>query len=549
MSRLVRLSLVASIASLVAVLLTVSPQATKARTEADEIFKTSESCVACHNGLSTSAGEDISIGSEWQASMMAHSSRDPYWQGSVRREIADHPRAADKIEDECSTCHMPMARAQAQASGRLGKVFTHLPVARHRQNAADRLAADGVSCTMCHQITEQNLGTPASFGGGFVLRPRHGAEARPIFGPFQVDGGRTSIMRSATDFKPTESAHVRASELCATCHTLYTEALGRQGESIGRLPEQMPYLEWRSSAYRENRSCQSCHMPRVEEETRMASVLGDPREGVSRHAFQGGNFFMLGMLNRYRQELGVEAAPQELQASAHRTLRYLESDAANVSIGAVEASAAGIAFDVSVQNQAGHKLPTGYPSRRAWLHVQVTDGAGQPLFESGGLTPSGLIRGNDNDADPLRIEPHYTSISSPDEVQIYESVMGDADGRPTTGLLSAVRFLKDNRLLPAGFDKRAVSDDIAVVGTALTDSDFSGGCDRVRYLVDVTGREGPFRIEVELRYQPIAFRWAENLKQYDAVEARRFAKYYESMSHASSAILAHATAKAANPER
>ena len=33
---------------------------------------TSDRCVACHNGLKTSSGEDISIGFQWRASIMAN---------------------------------------------------------------------------------------------------------------------------------------------------------------------------------------------------------------------------------------------------------------------------------------------------------------------------------------------------------------------------------------------------------------------------------------------------------------------------------------------
>lgn len=62
----------------------------------------------------------------------------------------------------------------------------------------------------------------------------------------------------------------------------------------------------------------------------------------------------------------------------------------------------------------------------------------------------------------------------------------------------------------------------------------------------MAGQEGPFQIEVELRFQSIAFRWAQNLKQYDAEESRRFVAYYESMSSASSEVLARATARATN---
>ena len=88
---------------------------------AADLFTTSHSCLACHNGLITPTGEDVSIGFDWRASMMANSARDPYWQASVRRETMDHPAAAAAIEDECSKCHMPMARYQASAAGGFGK--------------------------------------------------------------------------------------------------------------------------------------------------------------------------------------------------------------------------------------------------------------------------------------------------------------------------------------------------------------------------------------------------------------------------------------------
>ena len=531
---------------LLALLLTAAPQASETiakgpKVRSGELFKTSESCLACHNGLATASGEDISIGSDWRATMMANSSRDPYWQAGVRREMADHPTAAADIQDECSICHMPMARAQAKAQERKGEIFAHLPIGRSRNPLAG-LAADGVSCTVCHQITDRNFGTPESFTGGFVLDASRSREPRAVFGPYQVDHGRTTIMQSATEFKPTESAHIRQSELCATCHTLITQALGPRGEVIGRLPEQVMYLEWQHSEFKDKQSCQSCHMPAVEEDTRIASVLGDLRKGFARHIFRGGNFFMLRLLNKYRADLGVEALPQELEISANRTIQHLQSETATVSVDTAQISGGRLDVVVFVQNLTGHKFPTGYPSRRAWLHVTVRDRDRRPVFESGAMAASGLIEGNDADADAGRFEPHYAEINRPEQVQIYESVMGDSAGLPTTGLLSAVRYLKDNRLLPRGFDKTTAEPDVAVVGAASQDANFQSGGDRVQYSVDVAGREGPFQVEVELRFQPVAFRWAQNLKAYDNAEARRFVGYYESMSSGSSQVVAQAAA-------
>src|SRR6185295_19085992 len=61
-------------------------------------FQTSDRCFACHNGTTTSTGEDISIGLNWRTSMMANANRDPYWMAGVRRETIDHPAAARSIQ-------------------------------------------------------------------------------------------------------------------------------------------------------------------------------------------------------------------------------------------------------------------------------------------------------------------------------------------------------------------------------------------------------------------------------------------------------------------
>jgi hypothetical protein len=503
--------------------------------------------MACHNGLVTEAGEDVSIGTEWRASMMANSSRDPYWQAAVRRETMDHPKAKAVIEDTCSTCHMPMARFTARTQGREGEIFAHLPVTR-AETEEERLAADGVSCAVCHGIQQERLGTEESFTGGFVVDTASPWDSRPIFGPFEIDDGLATIMRSATGFVPTQAPHIQSSELCATCHTLFTEALGPNGEVLGRLPEQVPYLEWRHSAYRDEQSCQSCHMPLVATDTPIVSVLGEPRAGFSRHVFRGGNFFMLKMLNRYRVELGVTAGSSELDSEASRTIEHLQTRSAVVRLSRADLTAGRLDVEVTVENLGGHKLPTAYPSRRAWLHVTVRDGGGRMVFESGRLDASGAIDGNDNDGDPSRYEPHYTQITRPDEVQIYEAIMVDSEGRVTTGLVSGLRFVKDNRILPRGFDKRTAHDDVAVRGAALEDPDFSGEGDRVRYEVDVSGAQGPFQVEAELWYQPIASRWARNLASYDSFETQRFVTYYESMSELSGVVLARSETSVSSPE-
>ncbi len=70
---------------------------------------------------------------------------------------------------------------------------------------------------------------------------------------------------------------------------------------------------------------------------------------------------------------------------------------------------------------------------------------------------------------------------------------------PTTGLLTATQYLKDNRLLPRGFDKATADREIGVYGGAARDANFTSAGDRVRYVVDVLSA-GLFKVEIELRY-------------------------------------------------
>ena len=503
-------------------------------------FQTSDRCVACHNGMTTPAGEDVSIGVDWRTSMMANAARDPYWMAGVRREILDHPSADAHIQDECSICHMPMMRYEAKRGGGQGTIFAHLPPDLAKPD--DRLSDDGVSCSVCHQIADENLGKRESFVGRFSIDESRAPGERTVFGPFEVENGLATMMRSSSTFKPAEGAHIRSSELCATCHTLITQALDAQGRVIGELPEQVPYQEWQHSDFQGARSCQSCHMPAVGDAVPITSVFGAPRDDVSRHTFVGGNFFMQRMLNRFRGDLSVRAQPQEMETAARRTIAYLQSEAARVSIQELIVQSGRLEAVIEVQNLGGHKLPTAYPSRRAWLHVAVRDRNGQSIFDSGSPNADGSIHGNDNDEDAMRFEPHYREITRPDQVQIYESVMVGMNGTVTTGLLTAVRYIKDNRLLPKGFDKRTADQDVAVHGDADSDEDFIGGSDRVRYSMAVSENEGPFQVEAEVWFQPVAYRWAMNLKQYDAEETRRFVRYYEAMASGSSVRIAAASA-------
>jgi len=505
-------------------------------------FHTSDRCLACHNGLTTPQGKDVSIGFDWRASIMANSSRDPYWQASTRRETLDHPEVKSTIEDECSVCHMPIPRYQAKLQGHEGEIFSFLPFSQ-QTSALAAMGEDGVTCSVCHQISNKNLGQKESYSGNFVIDPPASKDAHPEYGPYQIEPGQTLVMQSSTGgFRPTMGLHIAASELCATCHTLFTKARGQGGKVVGILPEQMPYPEWLHSSYAGKQSCQSCHMPEVEGPAPIAAVLGVDRLGVRQHVFVGGNFFMQRLLNNYRDELSVTAMPQELTHASEGTIAFLQSQSAKIDIERVALDGGRLNADVRVTNLTGHKLPTAFPSRRAWLHFVVRDRNGKTVFESGALNPDGSIQGNDNDLDPGKFEPYYRRIESSDQVEIYEPILGDSEGHVTTGLLDAVGYLKDDRLLPNGFNKQTAEHDIAVIGEAANDPNFSDSGSRVQYSVALAAAQGPYQVEVELWYQPIGYRWAHNLAPYKSTETQRLVQYYESMSNTTALMLAHAEA-------
>jgi hypothetical protein len=106
-----------------------------------------------------------------------------------------------------------------------------------------------------------------------------------------------------------------------------------------------------------------------------------------------------------------------------------------------------------------------------------------------------------------------------------------------------VRYLKDNRILPTGFDKNSAPAEIAVHGEASTDPNFIGGSSTTTYAIITGEPKSPLHITAELVYQPIGFRWAHNLEPYKETEPERFVNYYHQASAQSALVLAHADAQ------
>ena len=476
-------------------------------------FRGPANCADCHDELTDEAGNDVSILEHWATSVLANAAKDPVFLAKTQSEIA-RITALDAdllpvVEDACAVCHFPMARTQALADGTEVALFNGGFV--DADNPLHVAGMDGVSCTACHQIQEDGLGAEESFSGGFVIDTDLVAPDRPAFGPFEDPEQNT--MRGAAGYTPQYGAQTQSADLCAACHTLFTPTLDATGAVVGSFPEQTPYLEWQHSSFGGGLPCQGCHMPQASGAVAIATLPADlaGREPFYRHHFVGGNTYLLKVLRDNLDALAVSASTEELDAAIARSEAHTQRSAATVELTDSARLQNILALTVEVSNLTGHKFPTGFPSRRAWLHLTIANNAGETVFESGAWDAEGRISGADADEDATAFEPHAALVNLSDQVPIYESVMQNTEEEVTYTLLRADTYVKDNRLLPAGFDKETAEEDIAVVGAALTDTDFLAGGDTVGYVISVPADEGPFTVSVELLYQAVSYRFMQDM--------------------------------------
>ncbi len=389
---------------------------------------------------------------------------------------------------------------------------------------------NGVSCTVCHQITDDGtLGTLPGFSGHYSIN-----DTKTIYGQFIDIFGQPMI--NNTGYTPTYSAHVSDSALCATCHNLKTPFVDANGNVIStapesEFPEQMPYTEWQQSIFDDAgsnpQSCQDCHMPKTTSKVSNRPRWLGTKDGFAKHELVGANTTMLTMLRDNAAQLDVTSPNMDL--SINRARAMLQS-AASVEIVSASVNDGVLEARVKVQNNSGHKTPTAYPSRRMWLHFKVTDSNNNIVFESGRINADGSITGADNDVDQAVFEPHYNQITSADQVQIYETVMSDSDSNITYTLLRGAHYLKDNRLTPKGFNKLNVPSDVAVVGLAADDTDFNLGSDELTYSIPVAVA-GDLSVSVSLNYQTIAHGFLQDLYRDDHLQqVQTFKTLYDAQS-------------------
>jgi hypothetical protein len=420
------------------------------------------------------------------------------------------------IEETCMKCHSPMGYTQATREGTSGFSMKEL--------RTSPLANDGVSCTLCHQINDSNLDSSSSYSGGYRI-----GDERKIFGPYEDPFPMP--MRHMVDYTPTHSAHIHRSELCGTCHTLLTPAFDNEENIVGQFPEQTTYLEWKNSMYpQQGTECQTCHMPMTD--TPIDIALRPPwhrelRTPFWKHTFVGANLFALNLLRNNQRTFAVTATNDGFDSTIARARESLTDHSLSLSARS-EFTDDSLVVSVTLENMTGHKLPTGIPLRRMWIHLKVRDEHGKTRFESGKWNEKGDIAGTRG------FEPHHDLITTPQQVQIYEGIFQDDGNSVAHTLLSASSFKKDNRIPPKGFvAKHSDYMQMSIHGDAATDADFNmrdgvegSGSDIVTYKIPATANS-QYSIAVDICYQTISPTTAEHLFRFRTPDIQRFANLYK----------------------
>lgn len=443
-----------------------------------------ENCTFCHgDGYSQSSGQPpgTETWSAWFGSMMAQSGRDPVFYAALDIANAD----AAFSGEFCLRCHLP----RGWLDGR------HSPDSNASNMEPDDL--EGIQCEVCHRLvdpvyTSENpdrdlqvlsaITAPITLpgSGGLIVDPLDHRRG-PLyltdtlgFDPHLTIGAAATL----------QSPYHQEALLCGSCHNIdnplfaWDEAaqsyqlnpLDEAGNLATAFPVERTFSEWQLSHYNTpggvfapqfggNRpfvsTCQDCHMrditgvggrwPGMDVITRTTYPL---------HDLTGANTWVPQLLplhpvfsSTFTGTLQAELRAEALMSGTLRA-RYMLQNAATLS-----ATLAGHTLLVTVTNESGHKLPTGYvEGRRMWLQVTGYDISGTVVYTSGAYNvATGELTGYHSDP-ALKV---YESLHglSPDVA----AQLGLEPGHSFHFMLNNV-IICDNRIPPRGYDFAAFAE-------------------------------------------------------------------------------------------
>jgi hypothetical protein len=490
--------------------------------DSNVLFPTAKTCGGCHghdpNGsaMVTSDGTDVNIYDDWRSTMMANAARDPFWRAKVSHEMLVNPAHSLELQDKCTSCHAPAGHYQA-------KLHDHKEFYTLADLYADTLGLDGVTCQACHAQSPKLLGDLHS--GELNYDTNY---IRVAYGPYEFIFDPP--MHQFVGITPVYGEHILDAGLCAGCHTLITKSVDANGAFTGStFVEQATYHEWLNSRYdreHDNVTCQGCHMPYIPD----AVVISSGYQFLTNkfpyalHELAGANGTMLKLMKGNRTALEINAEPEHFDSTIAATLRMLQQKTLDLTLETDVLHGDSATFRVKLTNKAGHKFPSGYPSRRAWIEFEVKNQSGEVVFHSGKTNPDFSLP--DEDAN---FEPHFNLIENPNQVQVYELVPGDVNGLFTNVLERGHVALKDNRLVPQGFSLSDPTYDTTRVIGVLDDPDFdfAAGSDVVHYRLSTNGYTGFLTVTAKVWYQSLPPKWMAPMFAYNSPEIDAFKAMFE----------------------
>jgi hypothetical protein len=542
-----------------------------------EQFITSDQCIGCHdatgnvgpypaNMLYPASGTptpayNVSPYGEWRASLMGLSGRDPVFFSQIASELTIHANAripGQTIPNICFRCHGAMGQRQLTIDSDGKKMFDPELVYKWSSSLAQptgdpkygALARDSISCTVCHHISDKELGKPSTYTGQFNT-----TDPKTIIGPFTDP--QLLPMNHSLDMTPVHAEYVKESKLCGSCHTIELPVLNAQGVQVKTDFEQTTYFEWQNSVFQNERppaskdaqTCQDCHMPstfKLKEfhsqdlEYRIANIedntypyvddrLPDKditlqiRKPFVRHTLVGINLFVQEMFNQFSNLLGIRTTDPMLMnpgstvtglgLAEQATIDLARQETADVEVTSMKKTATDLEVKVRVKNKAGHSFPSGVSFRRAFLDFEVLDASGKSMWASGATNQFGMItNGSGGPVLPTEFlengqyQDHYTEISDQSKVQIYEELVKDTQGHFTTSFLSLFDNIKKNRLLPRGWKPDGLhAEETRPHGAAAKDPDYLNGCgcDTIIYKIPLSAVPNAAKVSARLYYQTI----------------------------------------------
>ena len=379
-----------------------------------EQFFSAKRCLSCH--------EDTHAA--WSQSLHRNAAREPFYRESV--DILLRTRGIE-FTRHCESCHTPVALFS-------GALTENAP----RQEAPfTTLDDEGVTCTVCHSITEARLNGTGSFT---IRRPALIAkeDGTPIYGNFtdeqilaDVPGHKRAVMRPL----------LRTPEFCSTCHKVDAPPALNGYKHIRGFSA---YDEWQQSGAshevvspyykaKQRVDCRGCHMPKIESLNDRAAKHGV----IASHQWLGAN---TAAPLFYGQTKQVELTEQ-----------FLKDKVINADIFTLKRESTGEVFgelanenqfslkrgeeltaDVVIANRkAAHSFaPEVRDLYEIWVAFEAVDDKGKVIFRSGFLKPDQMLDAG---------------------AHVYKAILLDEDARPITRhqiwLTNVVAY---NNAIPAG---------------------------------------------------------------------------------------------------